>query len=139
MIFRYLICTLLTYVAVTLVHVHKLVHLWHRRKVEYILFNNALLTHYLWLCVIRHMVRDHSDSDRRNLLQPLHVLFLISSKRYFICTIAHKERIYHSLCYTSCGALACMTKSTMAHHEGLICTVTVTLPINYVTNLFINI
>ena len=51
------------------------------------------------------MVKDHSDSERGNPLPPHGLLFLISSKGYFICIIS--DRItYHSLCYTSHGALA---------------------------------
>ena len=33
------------------------------------------------------MVRDHSDSERRNPLQPYGLLFPINRKSYFICTI----------------------------------------------------
>ena len=48
-----------------------------------VLFNDALNTFYLWLYVIRHMIKHHSDSQRGNLLLPLHgVLFRISSKGY---------------------------------------------------------
>ena len=36
---------------------------------------------------VRHMVKDHSDSERGNLLLPHGLLFLISSKSSFICTI----------------------------------------------------
>ena len=36
---------------------------------------------------IRHMVKDHSDSERGNLLPPQRLLFLISSKVSFICII----------------------------------------------------
>ena len=56
------------------------------RKEENILF----MPHstHLWLYGITHVVKDHSDSERRNLLLPLHVLLiLISSKGYFTCTI----------------------------------------------------
>ena len=35
-----------------------------------------------------HMVKDHSNNERGNPLQPLYGLFIsISSKGYFICTI----------------------------------------------------
>ena len=52
-----------------------------------ILFNDALNTFYLRLYGVGHMVKDHSDSERRNPL-PLHgLLFTISSKSYFICII----------------------------------------------------
>ena len=36
---------------------------------------------------IEHMVKDHSDSERGNLLLPHGLLILISSKGSFICTI----------------------------------------------------
>ena len=49
-----------------------------------ILFNDALNTFYLWLYGIGHMVKDHSDSERRNLLPPHGLLFPISSKGSFI-------------------------------------------------------
>ena len=57
------------------------------RKEEYVLFNDALNTFYLWLHGIRHMVKEHSDSERGNLLPPHGLLFLINSKGSFICTI----------------------------------------------------
>ena len=57
------------------------------RKEGNILFNDALNTFYLLLYGIRHMVKDHSDSERGNLLPPYGLLFLINNKGYFICTI----------------------------------------------------
>ena len=54
----------------------------------YVLFNDSLNTFYLQLHGIGHMVKDHSDKDRGNLMLPLHgLLFSISSKGSFICTI----------------------------------------------------
>ena len=58
-----------------------------RRKEGNVLFNNTLNTFYLRLYGIRHMVKDHSDSERGNLLLPHGLLFLISSKGSFICII----------------------------------------------------
>ena len=58
-------------------------------KEENALFNDALNTFYLWLYSIRHMVKYHSDSQRGNLLSPPGLLFPISSKGSFICTIPH--------------------------------------------------
>ena len=52
-----------------------------------VLFNNALNTFYLRLCGVRHMVKDHSDSEKGNLLPPHRLLLLINSKGSFICTI----------------------------------------------------
>ena len=69
------------------------------------------LTFYLWLYGIRHMVKDHSDSERGNPLLPHWQLFPISSKGSFICTIT--QALYHGLCYTSHGALAGTRNSSM--------------------------
>ena len=52
-----------------------------------VLFNNALNTFYLRLYGVRHMVKDHSDSEKGNSLLPHRLLFLINSKGSFICTI----------------------------------------------------
>ena len=54
---------------------------------ENVLFNDALNTFYLRLYGVRHMVKDHSDSERGNPLPPHRLLFSISSKGSFICTI----------------------------------------------------
>ena len=50
-----------------------------------VLFNDALNTFYLRLYGVRHMVKDHSDSEKGNPLPP-HKLS-INSKGSFICTI----------------------------------------------------
>ena len=52
-----------------------------------VLFNDALNTFYLRLYGVRHMVKDHSDSEKGNPLPPHGLLFPISSKGSFICTI----------------------------------------------------
>ena len=65
---------------------HKL-PLKHIRKEGNVLFNNPLNTFYLQLYGISHMVKDHSDSKRGNLLPPHGLLFLISSKGSFICIV----------------------------------------------------
>ena len=57
------------------------------RKEGHFLFNDALNTFYLQLYGVGHMVNEHSDSERGNLLPPHRLLFLIRSKGSFICTI----------------------------------------------------
>ena len=49
------------------------------REERNVLFNDALNTFYLQLYGVRHMVMDHSYSQRRNLL----LVILISSKRSY--------------------------------------------------------
>ena len=60
------------------------------------LFNNALNTFYLRLYGVRHMVKDHSDSEKGNLLPPLSP---INSKGSFICTIP--DRIAHTTAFVT--------------------------------------
>ena len=52
-----------------------------------VLFNDALNTFYLRLYDVRHMVKDHSDSEKGNPLPPHRLLLSINSKGSFICTI----------------------------------------------------
>ena len=80
-----------------------------------VLFNDALNTLYLRLYGVRHMVKDHSDSEKGNPLPPHRLLLMISSKGSFICTITHRQDYtYHGLCYTGRGALAGARNSSMA-------------------------
>ena len=58
-----------------------------RKEERKFLFNDALNTFYLRLYGIRHMVKDDSDSEKGNPLPPHRLLFPISSKGSFICTI----------------------------------------------------
>ena len=57
------------------------------RKEGNVLFNDALNTFYLRLYGVRHMVKEHSDSEKGNPLPPHRLLFPINSKGSFICTI----------------------------------------------------
>ena len=56
-----------------------------RKDMFYLMTHSVhfILRHY----GIRHMVKDHSDSERGNPLMPHGLLFLIYSKGYFACTI----------------------------------------------------
>ena len=51
---------------------------------EIFLFNDTLNTFYLRLYGVRHMVKDHSDSEKGNLLLPHRLLFPINSNGYFL-------------------------------------------------------
>ena len=61
----------------------------HRMKEKEgnVLFNDALNTFYLRLYGVKHMVKDHSDSEKGNPLPPHKLLFPINSTGSFICTI----------------------------------------------------
>ena len=66
--------------------VHNVSNLERERNV---LFNDALNTFYLRLYGVRHMVKDHSDSEKGKPLPPHRLLLSINSKGSFICTIPH--------------------------------------------------
>ena len=73
--------------------------------VVFVLFNDELNTFYLRLYSVRHMVKDHTDSERGNPLLPHGLLFHFS--RVLLYASSHRQdKTYHDLCYTSRGALA---------------------------------
>ena len=57
------------------------------RKEGNVLFNDTLNTFYLWLYGVGHIVKNHSDREKGNWLSPHRLLFPISSKGSFICTM----------------------------------------------------
>ena len=63
-----------------------------RERERNVLFNDALNTFYLRLYGVRHMVKDHSDSEKGNPLPPHRLLLSINSKDSFICTILDSEQ-----------------------------------------------
>ena len=58
-----------------------------RERERNVLFNDTLNTFYLRLYGVRHMFKDHSDSEKGNPLLPHRLLLSINSKGSFICTI----------------------------------------------------
>ena len=73
---------------------------WNEKKKEgNVLFNKALNTFYLQLFGIRHMVKDHSNSEKGNPLPSLYrLLFPISSKGMFY--MHHPtDRIVHTMAF----------------------------------------
>ena len=88
-----------------------------------VLFNNALNTFYLRLYGVNHMVKDHSDSERGNLLPPHRLLFPISSKGSFICIIPQTgKHIPQALLHQSwsTGWNEKYRVAQWVHHEGSI-------------------
>ena len=67
--------------------VEEVTMLIEREREKNVLFNDVLNTFYLRLYGVRHMVKDHSDSEKGNLLPPHRLLLSINSKGSFICTI----------------------------------------------------
>ena len=73
------------------------VYMCERDRERNVLFNDALNTFYLWLYGTRHMVKDHSDSEKGNPLPPHRLLLSINSKGSFICT----DRITHTTAFVT--------------------------------------
>ena len=78
------------------------------------LFNDALNTFYLRLYGVRHMVKDHSDSEKGYSYRLTAMVLLYAPSHIH-------DNTYHGLCYTSRGALAGTRNSSMGPpHEGSI-------------------
>ena len=71
-----------------------------------VLFNDALNTFYLRLYGVRHMVKDHSDSERGNPLRHMGYSFRLAARVLLYASSHRQDNTYHGLCYTNGGALA---------------------------------
>ena len=65
------------------------------------LFNDVLNTFYLLLYGVRHMVKDHSDSERGNPLPPLHGLLFPISSKFFLYMHHPIDRIAHTTAFVT--------------------------------------
>ena len=84
-------------------------------KERKVLFNNTLNTFYLWLYGVGHMVKYHSDSERGNPLPHKGYSFRLIARVLLYAPSHRQDSSYHSLWYTSHGALAGMKNSSMVH------------------------
>ena len=92
------------------------IYLYVCERERNVLFNDALNTFYLRLYGVRHMVKDHSDTEKGNPLSP-HRL----TARVLLYAPPHIQDNTYGLCYTSRGALAGTRNSSMGPpHEGSI-------------------
>ena len=78
-----------------------------RKKGRKDLFNYTLNTFYLRLHGVRHMIKDHSDSEWGNPLAPLGLFsFRLTARVLLYASSPRQENTYHGLCYTYRGELA---------------------------------
>ena len=69
---------------------------------------------------VRHMLKDHSDSERRNLLLPYMCYSCWLAARDILHVPSQRQdSTFHRLCYTSHGALATTTNSSMGPLWGI--------------------
>ena len=86
-----------------------------------IFLNDALNTFYLWLYGLRHMDKDHSDSEKGNPLYHIGYSLRLTARVILYAPSHRQDSTYHGLCYTSHGALAGTRNSSMGSpHEGSI-------------------
>ena len=74
------------------------------RKEGYVLFNDALNTFNLRLYGIRHMVKGHSDNEE-TCCRHMGYSFRLAARVLLYASSHRQDNTYHSLCYTSHGAL----------------------------------
>ena len=85
------------------------------------LINDALNTFYLRLYGVRHMVKDHSDSEKETRCRHIGYSYRLTARVLLYAPSHRQDNTYHGLCYTSRGALAGMRNSSMGPpHEGSI-------------------
>ena len=93
---------------------------WQKRE-RNVLFNDALNTFYLRLYGVRHMVKNHSDSEKDNPLPPHSYSYRLTARVILHAPSHIQDNTYHGLCYTSRGALAGTRNSSMGPpNEGSI-------------------
>ena len=92
------------------------------RKEGNVLFNDALNTFYLRLYGVKHMVMDHSDSEKGNPLPTHRLLFPISSKGSFIYMHHPTDRIAHTTAVVTPVVEHWLEReiAQWVHHEGSI-------------------
>ena len=73
-----------------------------------VLFNDALNTFYLRLYGIRHMVKDHSDSEKETRCRHIGYSFRLTARVLLYAPSHRQDNTHHGLCYTSRGTLAGM-------------------------------
>ena len=83
------------------------------KKEGNVLFNDALNTFYLRLYGVRHMVKDHSDSEgEETLCRHIGYSFWLAARVLLYAPSNRQDNTYHGLWYTSREALAGMRNSS---------------------------
>ena len=76
-------------------------------------------THFIY-----SMVKDHSDSERGNPCRHMGYSFQLTARVLLYAPSHRQDSTYHSLCYTSRGALA-GTTTTVLHPAALVLDITI--------------
>ena len=91
------------------------------RKEDNVLFNDILNTFYLRLNVSDLWLRTILIVRKETCCRHIGYSFRLTARVLLYASSHRQDSTYHSLCYTSCGALAGMRNSSMGPpHEGSI-------------------
>ena len=76
------------------------------RKEGNVIFNDMFNTFYLWLYGVRHMIKDHSDSEREETCWHHYkgYSFRLAARVLLYAPSHRQDNTYHSLYYTGHGA-----------------------------------
>ena len=92
-----------------------------REREKNVLFNDAIITFYLRLYGVRHMVKDHSDNEKGTRCRHIGYSYRLTARVILYEQPHRQDSTYHGLRYTSRGALAGTRNSSMGPpHEGSI-------------------
>ena len=81
--------------------------IWKEGRKEGMFYLTTHSTHfYLRLHGVRHMVKDHSDSEKGNPLHHIGYSYRLTARVLLYAPSHRQDSTYHGLCYTSRGALA---------------------------------
>ena len=80
--------------------------LHYKSKEGNVLFNNALDTFYLWLYAVVYMVKHNSERAETCCHHNMGYSFQLEARDLLYAPPHRQYGTPHSLCYTSCGALA---------------------------------
>ena len=80
-------------------------------------FNDTHNTFCLRLYGVGHMVKDHSDRRQETCCRHMGYSFQLTARVLLYASSHRQDNTYHSLCYTSRGALAGTRNSSMGPQE----------------------
>ena len=85
-----------------------------------VLFNDVLNTFYLRLSGVRHIVKDHSDSERGNPLPPHGLLFLLAVRTMLYASSYIRDNTYHEFGTPVVEHWLELEIAQWFHHQGTI-------------------
>ena len=76
-------------------------------------------THFIYGYIVRHLVKDNSDSERETRFRHMDYSFRLAARVLLYAPSHRQDSTYHGLWYTSRGALAGTRNSSMGPSWGI--------------------